>query len=67
MLTHGIVWVEDVGGGRVVQYQGLVQVSAQPAQIFDVAALVEHTRLPEQTSAEHTALVQQVCHWVSVL
>lgn len=61
------MWVKDVGGGRVVQYQGLVQVSAQSAKIFDIAALVEHTRLSEQTGAEHAALVQQVCHRVSVL
>ena len=45
--THSIVWVEDVRGRRVIQDEGLVEISAQPAQVFDIAALVEYTRFPE--------------------
>lgn len=67
VLTHGIVRVEDVGGGRVVQDQGLVEVSAQPAQVLDIAALMEHAGLPEQTGPKHPTLIQQVRHWVCVL
>lgn len=67
VLTHGIVRVEDVGGGRVVQDQGLVEVSAQPAQVLDIAALMEHAGLPEQTGPKHPTLIQQVRHWVCIL
>lgn len=42
-----IIRVEDVGGRRVVQDEGFVEVSAQAAQIFDIAALVEYARFPE--------------------
>lgn len=66
-LTHGIVRVEDVGGGRVVQDQGLVEVSAQPAQVLDIAALMEHAGLPEQTGPKHPTLIQKVRHRVCVL
>lgn len=47
METHGIIRVEDVGGGGVIQDEGFVEISAQAAQIFDIAALVEYTRFPE--------------------
>lgn len=45
--THSIIRVEDVGGRRVIQDEGFVEVSAQAAQIFDVAALVEYAGLSE--------------------
>ena len=45
--THSIIRVEDVGGRRVIQDEGFVEVSAQAAQIFDIAALVEYARFPE--------------------
>lgn len=67
MSTHRIIGVEDVRGRRVVQDQGFAQISAQAAQVFDVAALVEHTRFPEQSGPKHAALIQQVCHWVGIL
>ena len=47
METHSIIRVEDVGGGGVIQDEGFVEISAQAAQIFDIAALVEYTRFPE--------------------
>ena len=65
--AHSVLRVEDVGGRRVVQDEGLPQVSAQPAQVLHVAALVEDAGLPEQTGPEHTALIQQVSHWVRIL
>lgn len=45
--THSIIRVEDVGGRRVIQDEGFVEVPAQAAQIFDIAALVEYARFPE--------------------
>lgn len=59
--------MEYVGCWRVVQDQGFVEVSAQAAQVFHIAALVKHTRLPEQPGPEHIALIQQVRHWVRIL
>jgi len=65
--THSVFRVKDVGGGGVVQDEGLTQVPAQPAQVLNIAALVEDAGFTEQTRPEHTALVQQVSHWVRVL
>lgn len=44
-----------------------MEIPAQPAQVFDVASLVKNTGFSEQPRPEHTALVQQVSHWVCVL
>lgn len=44
-----------------------MELSAQQAEIFDVASLVEHTGLPEQPRPEHPTLIQQVSHWVCIL
>lgn len=65
--THSIVGVEDVGGRRVVQDQGLVKVSAQTTQVLHVATLVENAGLSEQSSPEDTAPVQEVRHWICIL
>ena len=64
---HSVLRVEDVGGRGVVQDEGLPQVPAEPAQVLHIAALVEDAGLPEQTGPEHTALIQQVSHWVRIL
>lgn len=47
LKTHSIIRVEDVGGRRVIQDEGFVEISAQAAQILDIAALVEYARFPE--------------------
>lgn len=65
--THSIVGVKDVRRGRIVQDERLAKVSAQPAQIFHVAALVEDARLPEEAGPEHAMPVQQIRHGVGVL
>ena len=65
--THSILGVEDVGGRRVVQDESLVEQAAQAAQILDIAALVEHTGLPEETRPEHPTMIQQVCYRVCIL
>lgn len=49
--------MEDVGGGGVVQDEGLVELAAQAAQVLDIAALMEHTGLPKETRPEHTTLI----------
>ena len=39
--THGVIWMEDIGGGRVVQDEHPPKVSAQPAQVLHVVPTVE--------------------------
>lgn len=65
--THSIVWMEDIGGRRIVQDEHSPEVAAQPTQVLHVVAPVEHTRLPEQPGPEGTPLVQQVSYWVCIL
>lgn len=65
--THRIFGMENVGCWRVIQNDDVSELSTQAAEVFDVVAPVEHTGLPEEPCVEHTPLVQQVCHRVSVL
>lgn len=39
--------MEDVGGRRIIKDKRFVEISTQTAQVFDIAALVEHTRFSE--------------------
>lgn len=59
--------MKDVGGRGVIQDESLAKVPAQPAQVLNITALVEDAGFAEQTGTEHTALVQQVSHWVRIL
>lgn len=59
--------MEDVGGRWVVYDDDFTELSAQPAEVFDVVSSVENTGFPEEPGTEHPPLVQQVCHRVSVL
>lgn len=67
IMTHCIFRVEDVRGRRVVYNDDFSELSAQPAEVFDVISPVENTWFPEEPSAKHPPLVQQVCHGVSIL
>lgn len=64
---HGILWVEDVRGGRVVQNEGFPQVPSQAAEVLDIAALMEHAGLTEEAGPEHPTPVQQISHRVGIL
>lgn len=59
--------MEDVGGRWVVYDDDFTELSAQPAEVFDIVSSVENTWFPEKPGAKHPPLVQQVCHRVSVL
>ena len=67
ILTHSVVWVKDVGRGRVVDDDDLVEFPAEAAEVLDVVAAVEDARLAEEARVEHVPLVQQVGHGVRVL
>lgn len=59
--------MEDIGGGRVVDDDDLVQVSAQTAQVFDIVPFMEDTRLPEEAALEGPGYIQKVRHRVCIL
>ena len=65
--THSVIRVKNVGGGRVVDDDYLVQLSAEAAEVFDVVSAVEDARLAEEARVEHVPLVQQIGHGVRVL
>ena len=59
--------MKDVGGGRVVDDDDFVELSAEATEVLDVVAAVEDARLAEEARVEHVPLVQQVRHRVGVL
>ena len=59
--------MKDVGGGRVVDDDDFVELSAEATEVLDVVAAVEDARLAEEARVEHVPLVQQVRHGVGVL
>lgn len=67
IMTNCILRVEDVRGRRVVYDDDFLELSTQPAEVFDVISSVENTRFPEEPTAKHPPLVQQVCHRISIL
>lgn len=66
-VTYSIVWVEDVGGWRVVHNDDFVEIPAQTAQVLDVISTVEHTRFSEKTASESSPLVQQIRDRIGIL
>ena len=66
-MTYSVVGVEDVGGGRVVQDEHLVEVSAQTTQVLHVVSPMEHAGLPEETTAERAPFIQKVRHRICIL
>lgn len=65
--TYCILRVEDVRGRRVVDDDDSTELPAQSAEVFDVVSSVENAGFPEEPSAEHPPLVQQVGHGISIL
>ena len=59
--------MKDVGGGRVIDDDYLVELPAEATEVLDVVAAVEDARLAEEARVEHVPLVQQVRHGVGVL
>lgn len=59
--------MENIGGRRIVHNDDIVELSPQPAEVFDVVPSVKHAGFSEEPRSKHTPLVQQVCHGVCVL
>lgn len=58
--------MENVGSGRVVDDDDLLQVPAQFVEVLDVVAAIEDAALAEQSRPEDAPLVQQVGHGIRV-
>jgi len=65
--THGIFWVENVRGGRIVDDDDVAELSSQPTEVFDVVPSVEDAGFSKESLSEDAPLVQQVGHGVRVL
>ena len=63
----GVLWVEDVAGGGVVDDDGFAKISADLAEIFDVVALVVVAALTEQTVLHDAVDVQLIHERIAVL
>lgn len=56
--TYGVLRVEDVRGGRVVHYDHFAELSAEPAEVFNIVPSVEHAGFSEEASTKHTPLIE---------
>lgn len=59
--------MENVGGRRIVHNDDVVELSSQPAEVFDVVPSVKDAGLPEEPRSENPPLVQEVCYGVCIL
>lgn len=59
--------MENIGGGRIVDNNNVVELPPQPTEVFDVVPSVKHARLSEEPRSKNAPLVQQVGHRVRVL
>ena len=65
--TYGIVRVEDVGRGGVVDDDDPLKFATEPTEVFDVVAAVEDARFAEESRAEDAPLVQQIRNRIRIL
>lgn len=59
--------MEDVTGWRVVDDDGVFQITAYYGQVLDVVALVVEARLSEQTVLDDLVDIEHVQNWVRIL
>lgn len=57
---HGVLWVEDVRGGRVIDNDGILQVSANLGQVLDVISLVVVAALTEESMVDNLVDIELV-------
>lgn len=65
--THSIFWVENVRGGGIVNNDDIVELSSQPAEVFDIVPSVKNAGFSKEPCSKHAPLIQQVCHRVCIL
>ena len=64
---HGVLGVEDVGGGRVVDDDGILQVTSDLRQVLDVVSLVVVAAFAEQAVVDNLVDVELVQEGVAIL
>ena len=64
---YSVLWVVDVGGRRVIDDDGILQVSADLGQVFDVISLMVVAALTEESVVNNLVNVQLVQERVSIL
>lgn len=62
-----MLWVENIGGGRVVDDNGVFQVSPNFRKVLDIVAAVVMAALPEKTVVHDAVNVELIQQWVAIL
>lgn len=57
---HGMLGVEDVGCGRVINDDGVLEVTSDLRQVLDVVSLVVVAALSEKTVVYHLVYVELI-------
>lgn len=64
---NGVLGMEDIGSGRIVDNNGFPEVTTNLRQILHVISLVVVAALSEQTVVNHVMYIKLVKKWVAVL
>lgn len=64
---HGMLGVEDVGSGRVVDDDGVLQVTSDLREVFDVVSLVVVAALAEQPVVDNLVDVELIQKGIAIL
>lgn len=64
---HSMLWVENIRSRRVVNNDGVFQVTPDLGKILDVIAAMIVTALPEKTVVYNTVDVELIQQWIAVL
>ena len=57
---EGVLWVEYVRGGRVVDDYGVLEIASNLGQVLDVVALVVVTALPKEAVVNYLMDIELV-------
>lgn len=64
---HSMLRVENIGSGRVVDDDGILEVPANLGEVLDIVAAVVMTTLSEEPVVNHAMNVQLVKQRVAIL
>lgn len=64
---HSVLGVKDIGGGRVVDDDRILQVASYLRQIFHVVTLMIVATLPEKSVVHHPVYIELVQERIAVL
>lgn len=64
---EGMLWMEDVGGGRIVDNDSVLQVTSELREILDIVALMVVATISEETMMDDGMNVKLVKKRVAIL